>query len=251
MLAKRIIPCLDVLNGRTVKGINFLDLKDAGDISGLASRYSEAGADELVFLDITASREVRKTQSVWVGCVAAAVNIPFTVGGGITTEKDVEFLLKKGADKISVNSAALRCPELIGRLSYNFGKQCVVVAIDAREEDGVWQVYGKGGQEKTGKELFSWAQEAEERGAGEILFTAMSQDGTRRGFACKTLARLTGKLGIPVIASGGAGKLADFYEVFDTGKADAALAAGVFHYGELTVGEVKEYLEGKGIPVRM
>lgn len=250
MLAKRIIPCLDVLDGRTVKGVNFLGLRDAGDIVDLAIRYSETGADELVFLDITASYDMRKTQLAWVECVATAINIPFTVGGGISSEKDVESLLKKGADKISVNSAVLQSPELISRLAYNFGKQCIVVAIDAKESEGVWWVYGKGGREKTERELFTWAKEAEERGAGEILFTAMNRDGTRKGFACEALARLGTQTSIPVIASGGAGGLDDFYEVFQIGKADAALAAGVFHYGELTIGEVKVYLREKGVEVR-
>lgn len=251
MLAKRIIPCLDVKDGRTVKGVNFRDLQDAGDIVELAARYSGEGADELVFLDITASYDQRKTRLAWVEKVAEAVSIPFTVGGGISAEPDVEALLKKGADKISVNSAALAKPELIGRLSYHFGKQCIVVAIDARQEKNGWQVYSKGGRERTSYELFAWASELQDRGAGEILFTSMDHDGTKQGFACEALAELNKILTIPVIASGGAGKPEDFYRVFTRGNADAALAAGIFHYGYLTIPRVKEYLHQKGIEVRV
>lgn len=251
MLAKRIIPCLDVKDGRTVKGINFIDLKDAGDIVELATRYSVEGADELVFLDITASSDRRKTMLSWVGQVAEAVSIPFTVGGGITSEKDVEVLLRKGADKISVNSSVLEDPGLINRMAYHFGRQCIVVAIDARLEGDVWQVYSCGGRVRTARELYRWAMEAESRGAGEILFTSMDHDGTNQGFANEATALLTEQVGIPVIASGGAGKKEDFYDVFTRGKADAALAAGVFHYGRLSIGEVKAYLEEKGIIVRM
>lgn len=250
MLAKRIIPCLDVKDGRTVKGVNFVDLKDAGDIVELARRYSDEGADELVFLDITASNDRRKTRLQWVEKVAEAVSIPFTVGGGITAENDVEALLKKGADKISVNSSALADPILIDRLAYHFGRQCVVVAIDARWEDSGWQVYSQGGRIKTGKELFGWAREVEERGAGEILFTSMDHDGTHRGFAVEMVARLGEVVGIPIIASGGAGKPKDFFRVFTEGKADAALAAGVFHYGKLTIPDLKHYLKERGIEVR-
>lgn len=250
MLAKRIIPCLDVKDGRTVKGVNFIELKDAGDIVELAERYSAGGADELVFLDITASYDNRKTRLNWVERVAAAVSIPFTVGGGIASEKDVEALLRKGADKISVNSSALADPTLVNRLAYSFGKQCVVVAIDARQEEGQWEVYGKGGREKAGRELFEWAKEMEERGAGEILFTSMDHDGTNQGFAVDAIACLEEQLGIPVIASGGAGKPEDFYQVFTEGKADAALAAGIFHYGRLTIPELKRYLAEQGIEIR-
>lgn len=250
MLAKRIIPCLDVKDGRTVKGVNFVDLKDAGDIVELAARYSVEGADELVFLDITASSDRRKTRLVWVEQVAEAISIPFTVGGGITSEADVEILLKKGADKISVNSSVLEQPELIDRLAYHFGRQCIVVAIDARQEDGQWQVYSHGGRVKTNRELYEWARETEERGAGEILFTSMDHDGTNQGFACEATALLTKQLGIPVIASGGAGKMEDFYDVFTRGKADAALAAGVFHYERLKIKEVKAYLDERRIVVR-
>ena len=232
MLAKRIITCLDVKEGRTVKGVHFNDLKDAGDIVELAKKYSVAGADELVFLDITASNDNRSTRLSWVERVATAVDVPFTVGGGIAREADVEALLKKGADKISVNSAALSEPDLIDRLAYHFGKQCIVVAIDARYEKEEWCVYSKGGRLRT------------------ELFTSMDHDGTNRGFACEAIARLSGLVNVPVIASGGAGKLADFNEVFTKGKADAALAAGVFHYGRLTVGQVKAYLRQNGITVR-
>lgn len=251
MLAKRIIPCLDVKDGRTVKGVNFVDLKDAGDIVELAARYSSEGADELVFLDITASSDNRSTRLAWVEQVAAAISIPFTVGGGISSEADVEALLKKGADKISINSSALADPGLIDRLAYGFGSQCVVVAIDARQEAEGWQVYSKGGRVRTEKELFSWAEEAASRGAGEILFTSMDNDGTHKGFANEATAEIGRRLTIPVIASGGAGSPEDFFRAFTLGHADAALAAGVFHYGELTISGVKAYLAGKGIEVRL
>lgn len=233
-----------------MKGVNFVALKDAGDIVELATRYSAEGADELVFLDITASHDRRKTMLAWVEQVAAAVSIPFTVGGGIASEADVEALLRKGADKISVNSSVLAEPGLIDRLAYHFGRQCVVVAIDAHCEQGRWEVYSQGGRQPTGRELFSWAAEAEERGAGEILFTSMDNDGTNAGFACEATAQLSTGLHIPVIASGGAGTLEDFYDAFTRGQADAALAAGVFHYGKLTIGEVKDFLAQRGIPVR-
>ena len=251
MLAKRIIPCLDVKDGRTVKGVNFVNLKDAGDIVELAARYSSEGADELVFLDITASSDNRSTRLAWVEQVAAAISIPFTVGGGISSEADVEALLKKGADKISINSSALADPGLIDRLAYGFGSQCVVVAIDARQEAGGWQVYSKGGRIRTEKELFSWAEEAADRGAGEILFTSMDNDGTHKGFANEATSEISRRLTIPVIASGGAGTPEDFYRAFTLGKADAADAAGVFHYGQLTIPEVKKYLAAQGIEVRL
>lgn len=251
MLAKRIIPCLDVKDGRTVKGVCFENLRDAGDIAVLAEGYSAAGADELVFLDITASSDRRKTMLAWVERVAERVSIPFTVGGGITSERDVESLLRRGADKVSVNSGALSDPDLITRLSRNFGRQCIVVAIDARQHGARWEVYGKGGREQTGRELFSWAVEAEERGAGEILFTSMDHDGTGKGFACEATAGISRRAGVPVIASGGAATPADFYHAFVAGGADAALAAGVFHFGELTVGEVKRYLDTRGVEVRL
>lgn len=250
MLAKRIIPCLDVKDGRTVKGVNFVDLRDAGDIVELAYKYSQEGADELVFLDITASSDARKTRHDWVQRVAEAINIPFTVGGGINSEQDVEELLKRGADKVSVNSSAIANPELITRLSSTFGNQCIVVAVDAKFSGGKWQVYVKGGREVTQYELFGWAKEAEQRGAGEILFTSMDNDGTQAGFANDALAGLNRIVNVPVIASGGAGKLSDFYDAFALGKADAALAAGVFHFGQLTIPQVKEYLRERGIVVR-
>ena len=234
-----------------MKGVNFVNLKDAGDIVELAARYSSEGADELVFLDITASSDNRSTRLAWVEQVAAAISIPFTVGGGISSEADVEALLKKGADKISINSSALADPGLIDRLAYGFGSQCVVVAIDARQEAGGWQVYSKGGRVRTEKELFSWAEEAADRGAGEILFTSMDNDGTHKGFANEATSEISRRLTIPVIASGGAGAPEDFCRAFTLGKADAALAAGVFHYGQLTIPEVKEYLAAQGIEVRL
>lgn len=238
------------MDGRTVKGVNFRDLRDAGDVVELAARYSEGGADELVFLDITASGDRRATMPVWVERVAAAINIPFTVGGGISSEKDVEALLRRGADKVSVNSAALADPGLIGRLARGFGRQCIVLAVDARKEDGVWRVYAKGGRERTGRELFEWVGEACGRGCGEILFTSMDHDGTQGGFACDALARIAETVNVPVIASGGAGRMRDFLDVFTLGRADAALAAGVFHYGQMTIEEVKIYLKTNGIEIR-
>ena len=250
-IAKRIIPCLDVKDGRTVKGVHFQDLIDAGNIVELAIKYSEQSADELVFLDITASLDNRKTMLAWVKQVAEAVRIPFTVGGGISCEHDVELLLKNGADKISINSAALNEPALIERLSSVFGKQCVVVAVDARRYDNKWQVYKNGGTIATGRELFEWTKEAEQRGAGEILFTSMEHDGTHNGFACETMALLSENLSIPIIASGGAGTMDDFYDVFTRGKADAALAASVFHFGKINIPELKKYLKNKGISVRL
>ncbi len=246
-----MILCLDVKDGRTVKGTNFGNLKDAGDIVELAKRYSDEGADELVFLDITASHERRKTMLTWVEQVAEAVNIPFTVGGGISSDLDVSNLLSKGADKVSINTAALIKPALIDTLALCFGRQCIVVAIDARKEDGNWNVYINGGRKKTSYELFSWAKEAESRGAGEILFTSMDHDGTNQGFACEAVARLSEELTIPVIASGGAGKMEDFYDAFTLGKADAALAAGVFHYGKLAIPDVKRYLDSREIEIRI
>lgn len=250
MLAKRIIPCLDVKEGRTVKGVNFGNLRDAGDIVELAERYSNEGADELVFLDITASCDRRKTMLEWVERVATRACIPFTVGGGITSERDVEALLRKGADKVSVNSGVLADPGLIDRLAAAFGKQCVVVAVDAKWQADTWWVYSHGGRVRADRELFSWVREAEERGAGEILFTSMDHDGTGQGFACEAIARMGEEVNIPVIASGGAGCLADFLEVFTRGKADAALAAGVFHFGQIRIPELKDFLREKDIVVR-
>ncbi|MDD4819353.1 MAG: imidazole glycerol phosphate synthase subunit HisF [Flavobacteriales bacterium] len=251
MLAKRIIPCLDVKDGRTVKGTNFVGLRDAGDIVELSTRYCNEGADELVFLDITASHDRRTTQLEWVQRVAQAVNIPFTVGGGISSVADVEALLNKGADKISVNSSALARPELISELSHAFGSQCVVVAMDARkEEDGQWRVYVKGGRERTDVLLYDWAKKARDLGAGEILFTSMDNDGTNEGFALEPTCTIADMVDIPVIASGGAGTLASFYDAFAQGHASAALAAGVFHYGKLTIPQVKAYLRENGIEIR-
>ena len=252
MLAKRIIPCLDVKDGRTVKGTNFVNLRDAGDIVELATRYSEQGADELVFLDITASSDNRSTRCEWVKRVSQAINMPFTVGGGISGVKDVELLLGCGADKISINSAALARPELITELSHAFGAQCVVVAVDARkEEDGQWYTYVKGGRCRTDVKLYDWVKEACDRGAGEILFTSMDNDGTHSGYALEPLSVITSMVDVPVIASGGAGSLEHFYEAFAAGGAQAALAAGLFHYGQLTIPQVKKYLSEKGIEVRL
>ncbi len=251
MLAKRIIPCLDVRDGETVKGTCFVDLRSAGDPVELGRRYSEQGADELVFLDITASHEGRKTFTAVVEHVAAAVNIPFTVGGGVNELGDVERLLAAGADKVSLNSAALRCPALIDDIATRFGSQVCVVAIDARQEaDGAWQCYINGGRLPVGRGLFDWAREAQERGAGEVLFTSMNHDGVKTGFANEALARLASELSIPVIASGGAGAMEHFRDAFTLGLADAALAASVFHFGEIGIPELKEYLIGESINVR-
>ncbi len=251
MLAKRIIPCLDVKDGKTVKGINFVNFRDAGDPVELGAEYSRQGADELVFLDITASHEGRKTFIELVQRVAENINIPFTVGGGINALEDVEKLLHAGADKVSVNSAALRNPDLINQIARNYGNQVCVAAIDARrEEDGRWICYLNGGRIATGRDLFEWAKETEDRGAGEILFTSMDHDGVKTGFANEALARLSEKLNIPVIASGGAGALEHFKDAFILGKADAALAASVFHFGEISIPELKDYLCREGISVR-
>ena len=250
-LAKRIIPCLDVKDGQTVKGTNFVDLRQAGDPVLLGKAYSKAGADELVFLDITASHEGRKTFTEMVSRVAAEINIPFTVGGGINALDDVKRLLGAGADKVSVNSAALRNPSLIDEISGHFGSQVCVCAIDARQEDGGWYCYLNGGRIRTERQLLEWALEAQDRGAGEILFTSMNHDGVKTGFANEALAMLSDKLNIPVIASGGAGKKEHFRDAFRIGKADAALAASVFHFGEIPIPELKEYLQGEGINVRI
>jgi imidazole glycerol-phosphate synthase subunit HisF len=251
MLAKRIIPCLDIRNGKTVKGINFVDIKEVGDPVELGAKYAAEGADELVFLDITATHEGRKTFVDLVKRIARHLNIPFTVGGGISELADADKLLSAGADKISINSSAVRNPQLINDLVKNFGSQFVVVAIDARGDSrNHWTVTVNGGRIPTGKELFSWAGEAEDRGAGEILFTSMNHDGTKNGFANEQLAQLSGSLKIPVIASGGAGAKAHFVDVFTKGKADAALAASIFHYNEIPIPELKTYLQEKGIVVR-
>jgi cyclase len=250
MLAKRIIPCLDVKDGKTVKGINFVNFRDAGDPVELGKQYSDQGADELVFLDITASHEGRKTFVDLVRRVAANINIPFTVGGGINELKDVDILLNAGADKVSINSAAIRNPALIEEIAGSFGSQVCVVAIDADEIDNRWICYLNGGRIPTEKDLFSWAKEAENRGAGEILFTSMKHDGVKTGYPNEALSVLSGTLGIPVIASGGAGKKEDFRDAFLIGKADAALAASVFHFGEISIPELKLYLKNEGIAIR-
>ena len=251
-LAKRIIPCLDVKAGETVKGTNFVNLRSAGDPVELGRIYSEQGADELVFLDITASHEGRKTFAEMVTRVAEEINIPFTVGGGINALEDVERLLYAGADKISVNSAAIRRPELIDEITGKFGSQVCVCAIDARlEDDGEWWCYLNGGRLKTERKLLEWAKEVTDRGAGEILFTSMNHDGTKQGFANEALCRLSEELTIPIIASGGAGRKEDFLDVFDKGKADAALAASVFHFGEIPIPELKQYLKAEGVNVRL
>ena len=251
MLAKRIIPCLDIKDGQTVKGTNFVNLRHAGDPVELARAYSEQGADELVFLDITASFEGRKTFAELVKRIAANISIPFTVGGGIHELADVDRLLHAGADKISINSSAIKRPELIDEIASHFGSQVCVVAIDARcNEQGHWQCYLNGGRVPVDKELFSWAHEAQERGAGEILFTSMNHDGVKTGFANEALAQLATECAIPVIASGGAGAKEHFLDVFTQGKADAALAASVFHFGEIKIPELKSYLCAHGISVR-
>jgi cyclase len=251
MLAKRIIPCLDIKNGRTVKGINFVDLRDAGDPVELAEIYANTGADELVFLDISATEERRKTLAELVYHVAEKINIPFTVGGGISSVQDVDILLQNGADKVSINSSAVKNPGLINDLVLKFGSQCIVVAIDAKEINGEWIVHLIGGKVPTDIKLFDWAKEVENRGAGEILFTSMNHDGTKNGFANKALAKLSTELNIPIIASGGAGSMQHFTDVFTIGKADAALAASAFHFKEIEIKDLKKELHKNGIPVRI
>lgn len=251
MLAKRIIPCLDVKNGETVKGTNFVNLRSAGDPVELGKAYSEAGADELCFLDITASFEGRKTFTEMVTRVAKEINIPFTVGGGIKEIEDVERLLFAGADKVSVNSSAIFNPELIDTITKRFGSQVCVCAIDARFDDDGWHCYTKGGRERQELGLFDWAHEAQERGAGEILFTSMDHDGVKEGYANEALAKLSDMLSIPIIASGGAGEMSHFRDAFTEGKADAALAASVFHFGEISIPDLKEYLRNENINVRI
>lgn len=251
MLAKRIIPCLDIKNGQTVKGTNFINLREAGDPVELGQLYSGQGADELVYLDITASHEGRKTFTDLVKRIAACINIPFTVGGGIHELSDVERLLNAGADKVSVNSAAIRNPQLIDDIAQHFGSQVCVVAIDARQTEKGWKCHLNGGRVETEKDLFNWAHEANERGAGEILFTSMDHDGVKNGYANKALAILSDTLTIPVIASGGAGNKQHFKDAFTQGKADAALAASVFHFGEIPIPELKAYLHTEGINVRI
>lgn len=251
MLAKRIVPCLDIKDGKTVKGVNFVNFRDAGDPVELGARYSREGADELVYLDITASHEGRKTFTELVKRVAAHISIPFTVGGGIHELGDVDRLLSAGADKVSINSAALRNSVLIGEIARHFGSQVCVVAIDANWEDGRWLCYLNGGRVPTDRDLFQWASEAEDRGAGEILFTSMTHDGVKDGYANEALSALSAMLRIPIIASGGAGRMEHFRDAFTLGKADAALAASVFHFGEIQISDLKRYLRQEGIHVRI
>jgi cyclase len=250
MLTKRIIPCLDVKDGRTVKGVNFVSLRDAGDPVELAQRYAQEGADELVFLDISASEEKRKTLAKLVRDVAQAIDIPFTVGGGISSVADVGILLDNGADKVSINSAAVRRPALIRELAQRFGTQCIVVAIDAKQLNNEWIVHLVGGKVPTERRLFEWAQEAVDNGAGELLFTSMDHDGTKQGFANKALKQLSELVSVPIIASGGAGEMTHFVDTFVEGNADAALAASVFHFKEIGIPELKTYLDQHQIPVR-
>ena len=251
MVAKRIIPCLDVKDGRTVKGVNFVDLRDVGDAVELGKYYAQSGADELVYLDISATREGRNTFTRLVERIADEINIPFTVGGGISSLEDAARLLDAGADKISINSAAIANPSLIDAIAARYGSQFVVVAIDAKQmEDGVWRATTHGGSRATELELFAWAREAQQRGAGEILFTSMNHDGTRQGYPCDTFARLAEELSIPIIASGGAGSVGDIAKVLTDGRADAALAASIFHFGEITVAKLKEELKQLNIDVR-
>lgn len=251
MVSKRIIPCLDIKDGRTVKGVNFVGLQDAGDPVELADRYSREGADELVFLDITATKEKRKTLLKLVEKVARKVNIPFTVGGGITSVEDVNMLLRAGADKVSINSSAVKNPELIRELANKFGSQCIVLAVDAKLIDQQWKVFLVGGRVQTELDLFEWIKEAVSLGAGEILFTSMDHDGTKNGFANETLKKISEMVKVPVIASGGAGTIQHFCDTFVLGKADAALAASVFHYKEIEIRDLKIELNNKGVNVRL
>lgn len=251
MLAKRIIPCLDIKDGQTVKGTNFVNLRQAGDPVELARAYSEQGADELVFLDITASHEGRKTFTELVTRIAANINIPFTVGGGINELSDVDRLLSAGADKVSVNSSAIRNPQLINEIAKHFGSQVCVLAVDAKQTENGWKCYLNGGRVETERKLFEWTREAQERGAGEILFTSMDHDGVKTGYANEALFMLSQQLSIPIIASGGAGTREHFHDTFVQGKADAALAASVFHFGEIKIPELKSYLCAEGITVRL
>ena len=251
MLAKRIIPCLDIKDGQTVKGTNFVNLRQAGDPVELGKAYSAQGADELVYLDITASHEGRKTFTELVKRIASEIDIPFTVGGGINELADVDRLLNAGADKVSVNSAAIRSPQLIDEIAKHFGSQVCVVAIDARQTPQGWKCYLNGGRVETERQLFEWAHEANDRGAGELLFTSMDHDGVKTGYANEALAKLSDLLTIPVIASGGAGKMEHFRDAFSKGKADAALAASVFHFGEIPIPELKKYLCREGINIRI
>lgn len=251
MLTKRIIPCLDIKNGRTVKGINFENILDAGDPVELAMRYATEGADELVFLDISATNEQRKTLSLLVTDIAKHINIPFTVGGGITSVADVSVLLNAGADKISVNTSAFKMPQLINYLAKQFGSQCVVLAIDTKFENNDWYVYLNGGKVKTSTKATDWAKQAVDLGAGEILLTSMNNDGTKKGFALDITRQISEMVSVPVIASGGAGTLEHFREVFYSGKADAALAASIFHYKEIEILDLKIFLKQQNIPIRL
>ena len=251
MLAKRIIPCLDVKDGMTVKGVNFVNFRNAGDPVELGRAYSQAGADELVYLDISATCEGRKTFTSLVERIAQNINIPFTVGGGISTMDDAARLLDAGADKISINSAAVSNPDIIDQIAAKYGSQFLVLAIDAKQVDGIWRITTHGGNKLTDKELISWAYEGQERGAGEILFTSMDHDGTKNGYPCETYAALSDKLSIPIIASGGAGSVDDIVKVLTEGKADAALAASIFHYGEVSIGDLKQELKKRDIKVRL
>ena len=251
MLTKRIIPCLDIKDGRTVKGVNFVDLRDAGDPVELARQYAEENADELVFLDISATEQKRKTLANLVLKVAAAIDIPFTVGGGLSSVEDVEILLQNGADKVSINSAAVKNPALVNACAEQFGSQCVVIAIDAKQINGQWKVHLVGGKVPTEFDLFDWAKEVAERGAGEILFTSMDHDGTKEGFANQALARLSEEVNIPIIASGGAGKSSHFVDTFTHGKADAALAASIFHFGEISIPKLKQELKQQHLAIRI
>lgn len=251
MLTKRIIPCLDIKDGRTVKGTNFVDLRDAGDPVELGAKYAQEGADELVFLDITATVDNRKTLIDLVREVARNVNIPFTVGGGISSVSDVSALLNAGADKVSINSSAVKNPDLVDELSLQFGSQCIIVAIDTRWVEGKHWVHTHGGRKITNIQTIPWAKEVQERGAGEILLTSMDTDGTKNGFANELTSEISGSLSIPVIASGGAGEMEHFYDVFTKGKADAGLAASIFHFKEIEIMDLKKYLSDKGIPMRL
>lgn len=251
MLTKRIIPCLDIKDGRTVKGVNFVDLRDAGDPVEMARQYADENADELVFLDISATEQKRKTLADLVLKVAAAIDIPFTVGGGISSVEDVEILLQNGADKVSINSAAVKNPTLINACAEQFGSQCMVIAIDAKQINGQWKVHLVGGKVPTELDLFDWAKEVAERGAGEILFTSMDHDGTKEGFANQALAQLSEEVNIPIIASGGAGKSSHFVATFIHGKADAALAASIFHFGEISIPKLKQELKQQHLAIRI
>lgn len=251
MLKKRVIPCLDIKDGRTVKGVNFIDIKDAGDPVELAKNYCAAGADELVFLDITATLENRETLVGLVQKIAQEINIPFTVGGGVQSVKDVGRLIRAGADKVSVNSAAVKNPELITEIAKEYGSQCLVVAIDTQLEDGLWNVFTNGGGKSTGMQALDWAMQVEALGAGEILLTSMNNDGTKNGFALTITHQISSIVNIPIIASGGAGSKDDFEEIFRLTDASAGLAASIFHFGELTIPELKNYLRTQNIPIRL